>query len=111
MNIFKRFIFIVLALVFAASFDGCSKFAQSKSQEHARRKQFERDKKKKDQAAQQAYEDAIRRNYGMQTKSTQRMMKQTARTSFAAKNNKKPNFLQRWFAPKQKRAKTNRNVK
>ncbi|MEI6123677.1 MAG: hypothetical protein WCQ95_08615 [Bacteroidota bacterium] len=111
MNIFKKFIFIVFTVVIAISFDGCSKFQQSKHQENARRKQFERDKKQKDKEAARAYKDAINRHYSMQDRNTQKMMRETAKKSQLAKDHKKPNFLKRWFTPKQKKGKSQRNAK
>ncbi len=111
MNVFKKFIFIVLAITIVFSFDGCSKFQQSKHQENVRRRQFEKDKKQKDKEAQQAYKDAIERHYQMQDGNTKKMMRQTARKSEIAREHKKPNFLQRWFTPKKKKGKSQRNAK
>ena len=111
MRFLKKLILIIFVFTLILSFNGCSKFQQSKRQEIARRKQLEKDKKKKEQEAEKAYQDAINRHYAMQDEGTKKMMRQTARKSQQVKEHKKENFLQRWFSPKQKMSKSKRNTK
>ncbi len=82
---------------------GCSKYQISKRQEKQRRKELAKEQERRDLEAQAAYEEALERHYAMQTKQTRKAMKQNMKKSIAHKENKKPNFLQRWFAPKQKK--------
>jgi uncharacterized lipoprotein YehR (DUF1307 family) len=111
MRLFKKFILIIFVLTLCFSLESCSKFQQSKRQEAHRRKQFEKDKIKKDKDAEQAYKDAINRHYEIQDEGTKKMMRQTARKSQQVGEHKKQNILQRWFSPKQKKGKSKRNTK
>jgi uncharacterized protein HemX len=111
MRFFKTLILIMFVLALNISFESCSKFQQSKRQETQRRKQFEKDKKKKDKEAEQAYQDALNRHYAMQDQGTKKMMRQTARKSQQLGEHKKECFIKRWFTPKQKKGKSNRNIK
>ena len=111
MRFLKKLILIIFVLTLGLSFQSCSKFTQSKRQETQRRKQFKKDKHKKDRAAQQAYKDALRNHYEKQSPSTQKMMRQTARKSQNAKEHRKECFIKRWFTPKQRKGGTKRNTK
>ncbi|HNW70936.1 MAG TPA: hypothetical protein PKI01_11070 [Bacteroidales bacterium] len=111
MRFYRNIILLLLALTFTVSTESCSKFQQSKRQEAQRRKQFEKDKIQKEKEAEQAYEDAINRHYAMQDKSTQKMMKQTAKKSQDNREHKKDGFFKRLFTPKQKKGKPTRGAK
>jgi hypothetical protein len=111
MRLLKKLILIIFVLTLSVSFESCSKFQQSKRQEAQRRKQFEKDKKKRDKEAEQAYQDALNRHYAIQDQGTKKMMRQTAKKSQQLGEHKKENFLKRWFSPKQKKGKSKRNTK
>ena len=85
------------------TFTSCSKYAQQKRQEKQRRKDLAKEQERRDLEAQQAYEEALERHYAMQTKETRKSMRKNMKKSIALKENKKPNFLQRWFTPKHKK--------
>jgi hypothetical protein len=111
MRLLKKLILIIFVLTLSISFESCSKFQQSKRQEVQRRKQFEKDKKRRDKEAEQAYQDAINRHYAIQDQGTKKMMRQTAKKSQQVGEHKKEFFLKRWFSPKQKKSKSKRNTK
>jgi hypothetical protein len=111
MRLLKKIILIIFVLSLSVQLESCSKFQQSKRQEAQRRKQFEKDKKKRDKEAEQAYQDAINRHYAIQDEGTKKMMRQTARKSQKVGEHKKEFFLKRWFSPKQKKGKSKRNTK
>ena len=102
-------IFLLVSLT--VPMNGCSKFSRMKRQENQRRKDLEKEKAQREKESQQAYEDAIKRHYEMQDKETQKMMKKTARKSARVNENRREFFLKRWFTPKQKKSKPNRNQK
>lgn len=101
-------VILCIALFFSLSLGSCSKFSQMKRQENQRRKKLEKENERKEKEAQKAYEAAIKRHYAIQDASTQKMMKQTARKSYNASHNKKECFLKRWFTPKHRKKKSNR---
>jgi hypothetical protein len=111
MRFLKKLILFIFVITLSLSIESCSKFQQSKRQETLRRKQFEKEKEKRDKEAEQAYQDALNRHYAMQDQGTKKMMRQTAKKSQHASEHKKDNFLKRWFSPKQKKSKSKRNVK
>jgi hypothetical protein len=111
MRFLKKLILFAFVITLSTSIESCSKFQQSKRQEAQRRKLFEKDKKKRDKEAEQAYQDALNKHYAMQDQGTKKMMKQTAKKSQLAGEHKKENFLKRWFSPKQKKSKSKRNIK
>jgi hypothetical protein len=111
MRLLKKIFLIIFVLSLSVPIESCSKFQQSKRQEAQRRKQFEKDKKKRDKEAEQAYQDAINRHYAIQDEGTKKMMRQTARKSQQVGEHKKEFFLKRWFSPKQKKGKSKRNTK
>ena len=83
----------------------CSRYQMDKRAEAQRRKEFEKEKQRRELEAQAAYEQAVERNYAMQTPETRKAMRDNMKKSNALREHKKPNFLQRWFTPKhQKRA-------
>lgn len=84
---------------------GCSKYAVMKRQETQRRKEMAKEKERRDMEGQAAYEEALERHYAMQTKDTRKAMRQNMKKSNAIRENKKPNFLKRWFTPKKKKVK------
>jgi hypothetical protein len=104
-----RMLFLCLVLILPMSL-GCSKYAVMKRQETQRRKEMVKEKERRELESQAAYEQAIERQYAMQTKETRKSMRQNMKKSTALRENKKPNFLKRWFTPKQKRAKTRRTA-
>ena len=111
MSILKKLllIFSILGMVLFA--DSCTNIQKAKRQEIHRRKQFEKEKKDRDREAQSAYEASIRKHYNMQTASTKKMMKSTARQSQRYKDHKREFFLKRWFTPKHRRGNTKGNQK
>ena len=111
MKLIQKILLFALIILLPLSFESCSKFAQSKRQEEKRRKDLVKEKAEREREAERAYEEAIQRHYDMQQKSTQKMMRRTARKSYRQSTGKKEFFLVRWFTPKQKKVKSNRNEK
>lgn len=111
MSILKKLLLIFSVLGFLVMADSCTNMQKAKRQELHRRKQFEREKKSRDNEAQKAYEASIKKHYNMQTQSTKKMMKSTARQSQRYKDHKREFFLKRWFTPKHKRGNTKGNQK
>lgn len=102
MKILFRVLLICTLLTLPLSF-GCSKYQVMKRQESQRRKAMDKEKTQRELEAQAAYEQAVERQYAMQTKETRKLMRENMKKSNALRENKKPNFLKRWFTPKQKR--------
>jgi hypothetical protein len=102
MRAFAGILILSILLSLPMSF-GCSKYAVQKRQEKQRRKELAKEQERRDLEAQAAYEEALERHYAIQTKETRKVMRQNMKKSIAIKENKKPNFLQRWFTPKQKK--------
>lgn len=102
MKTISRILLLALFLSLPLSY-GCSKYQVMKRQEKQRRKELAKEQERRDLEAQAAYEEALERHYAMQTKETRKAMRQNMKKSIALKENKKPNFLQRWFTPKQKK--------
>lgn len=102
MKIVTRILLLAMFLSLPATY-GCSRFYVQKQQEKKRRKELVKEQERRDLEAQAAYEEALERHYAMQTKETRKSMRSNMKKSIALKENKKPNFLQRWFTPKQKK--------
>ncbi len=97
-----RMLLLCTVLLLPMSF-GCSKYAVMKRQETQRRKEMAKEKERRDLEAQAAYEEALERHYAMQTKETRKAMRANMKKSNALRENKKPNFLKRWFTPKKRK--------
>ena len=78
----------------------CSKYQMDKRAEAQRRREFEKEKERRELEAQAAYEQAVERQYAMQTPETRKAMRENMKKSNALREHKRPNFLQRWFTPK-----------
>lgn len=102
MKILVRVLLVCMVLTLPVSM-GCSKYTVMKRQEAQRRKEMDKEKEQRELEAQAAYEQAVERHYAMQTKETRKAMRENMKKSNALRENKRPNFLVRWFTPKQKR--------
>jgi hypothetical protein len=100
----SRIMIVFVLLTIPLSY-GCSKHAVAVRKEKQRRKELSKKQVERELEAQAAYETAVERHYNLQTKETQKAMRQTMKKSNALKENKKPSFLKRWFAPKTKKKK------
>jgi len=102
MKILVRVLVVCTILSLPMSF-GCSKYQVMKRQESQRRNEMDKEKERRELESQAAYEQALERHYAMQTKETRKAMRSNMKKSNALKENKKPNFLKRWFTPKRKK--------
>ncbi len=116
----KKIVFALIILSLGISsigFTGCSKFSKMKREEAKRHKKFEKDREKQKKEEQLAYENAVQRNYDMQSPETQKAMRENAKKSekyMRQINHKKEFFLTRWwhsiFKPGKKKAPSKRNL-
>jgi hypothetical protein len=103
MRYFIKIVVLCFLFTVGGTFTSCSKYAQQKRAEKQRRNDLAKEQERRDLEAQQAYEEALERHYAMQTKETRKSMRKNMKKMVALKENKKTNFLQRWFTPKRKK--------
>lgn len=116
----KKIVFVLIIFSLGMStigFTGCSKFSKMKREEAKRHKKFEKDREKQKNQEQLAYENAVQRNYDMQSPETQKAMRENAKKSekySRQMNHKKEFFLVRWwnsiFKSGRKKAPSKRNL-
>ncbi len=79
---------------------GCSSLKKDMRQEKHRRKELETIVKDRDKKAEKAYEEAVKRQYEIQTKETQKRIDYLEKQSNIYNGVKKEFFLKRWFSKK-----------
>jgi uncharacterized protein HemX len=85
-----RMLFLCLVLILPMSL-GCSKYAVMKRQETQRRKEMVKEKERRELESQAAYEQAIERQYAMQTKETRKSMRQNMKNRISSSVGLHPN--------------------
>ncbi|HRS54664.1 MAG TPA: hypothetical protein P5250_08150, partial [Bacteroidales bacterium] len=88
-------------------FIGCNSLKKQEREEMKRREELDKIKEQRIREDEKAYEEALKRHYQMQSKSTKKAMKKAQKEAKRYNNNivKKDFFIKRWLSKQQKKKK------